>query len=412
MDALALGRYLRESREAKERTLDEAEQALRIRKRILEAFERGDFRVIDASVVQVRGFLSNYARWLELDDEKILQYYEAAMQEETRRQQRNGRRRKKRETIELRAARSATDTNPTLPAVPPGELAQQRRFRRMNALNIAVSLLVGVAALAVIAFVAVQLLGVNEPAIEISPQVPLLIAQSPEPVDTLIPTFTPLPLALGPTQVRQAQQNYSGSGVLVTIETTQRTWLQIASDGIEQYAGIAQPGTVLEYPANAEITLTASNARALLVTWNGQPQGVLGGRGQRVDVTFTQTNISIQTGPGFEPTSEFSPTPIPTSQIDVGALIAALTPTSTPGPSPTPSNTPTITQTPSDTPTPTLTPTITLTPSVTPTPSDTPTLTLTPTHTLTPTITPTPSPTAILPPRVTQEGLPPTKEGL
>ncbi|MBZ0299555.1 MAG: helix-turn-helix domain-containing protein, partial [Anaerolineae bacterium] len=128
MDAYALGRYLRESREAKERTLDEAEQSLRIRKRMLEAFEEGDFRIADASVVQVRGFLSNYARWLDLDDEKVLQYYEAALQDEGRRQHRGSRRRRKSSVPDLRAPRSITDTNPTLPVVPLGERVQQRRW--------------------------------------------------------------------------------------------------------------------------------------------------------------------------------------------------------------------------------------------------------------------------------------------
>ncbi len=47
MDAQALGRYLRETREAKELSLDEAERALRIRRRILESFEVGDFNLPD-----------------------------------------------------------------------------------------------------------------------------------------------------------------------------------------------------------------------------------------------------------------------------------------------------------------------------------------------------------------------------
>lgn len=55
MDALALGRYLRETRETKELTLEDAEATLHIRRRILEAFELGDFTVSGVSDVQVRG---------------------------------------------------------------------------------------------------------------------------------------------------------------------------------------------------------------------------------------------------------------------------------------------------------------------------------------------------------------------
>jgi hypothetical protein len=286
-----------------------------------------------------------------------------------------------------------------------GEKVQQRRQRRTNFLTLAISVLVGVAAIAVIVFVVVQLVDRDGPLIEVDPDVPVLLAQSPQPTATLLPTFTPLPAFGVPTSVQRAQQNYTGSGVLVTIETIQRTWLQLSVDGVEAFSGIMRPGEVIEYPGFEEITMTASNAEALLVTWNGQPQGILGGRGQKVDVTFTLDDVDISTGPGFAPTSEFTATPVPTSDIDVGALIAAQTPSPTPGPSPTPSNTPTPSDTPTITPTPSDTPTITLTPSITPTPSDTPTATLTPTITL------TPSPTAILPPRVTQEGLPPPKPG-
>ena len=122
-----------------------------------------------------------------------------------------------------------------------GERIQQRRQRRMSTLNILVSLLVGVAALSIIAFVSIQLLGIGQEPIVVEPQVPLLIANSPEPVDTLIPTFTPLPLAFGATAPPRATQNYTGSGVLVTIETTQRTWLGVIADGNEQFAARVAP---------------------------------------------------------------------------------------------------------------------------------------------------------------------------
>src|SRR6185436_7962326 len=79
MDAQALGRYLRETREGKEITLDQAEQALRIRRRILESFESGDFNVPDFAAIQIRGFIRNYARYLGLEEDRIVAYYEDAL---------------------------------------------------------------------------------------------------------------------------------------------------------------------------------------------------------------------------------------------------------------------------------------------------------------------------------------------
>ncbi len=409
MDAQALGRFLRETRETKELTLDDAEQSLKIRRRILESFELGDFTVKDASPVQIRGFIRNYARFLGLDEDRVVGYYDAALLD-SQRPRRNGRR-GKRDTQPFApvAPRKITDTNPTLPPVTIGAAGGRRGGGLLNTL---VMLLVAAAAVALIVFVAVQLIG--QPPDADLPGVAdrdILNQLPPSPTYTAMPTLaagpTPTPLSLA-----AAPQNYDGRGVLVTINLGQRSWLRVVTDGIEQYSGVARPGDRLEYRANDSILLTASNAAALGVTYNGQAQGVFGGRGQKVDVTFTMSGMQISSGPGFEPTSEFTSTPPPTSAIDVQGMIAALTPTNTPGPSPTPSDTPTATLTPSITPTPSDTPTATLTPSNTAPPTNTLPPTNTPLPTATPTATRTPlppTPTAVLPPRVTQEGLPPTK---
>jgi hypothetical protein len=392
MDAQGLGRYLRESREAKELLLEDAERALKIRRRILESFELGEFNQADFSSVQIRGFIRNYARFLGLDEDRVVGYYEAARREAETPARRSRRTTQTIPVITPVAPRKITDTNPSLPAVPVVVDARPRG----GLLNTFVLLLVALASLAVIAFVVFQLIG--RPSSDQSPDdtgLDILGQLPPTPTFTPVPTLTPPPTL---TPVLGVQQNYAGQPVLVTIELAQRTWMRVASDGVQRYAGLARPGEVLEYPAQDNVTISAANAEALQIVYNGQQQPVFGGRGQQVDIVFRPGGaVQVSAGPGFEPTSEFTPTPFPTSAVDVGAAIAALTPSPTPGPSPTP----TLTFTPS--PTASLTPTATLTPSITPTPSDTPTATLTPTITL------TPSPTAILPPRVTQEGLPPTK---
>ncbi|MCC6893987.1 MAG: DUF4115 domain-containing protein [Anaerolineae bacterium] len=401
MDAQALGRYLRESREAKEITLEEAEQVLKIRRRILESFELGQFTFTDATNVQTRGFVRNYARFLGLDDDRVVNYYESALEEATNpRRKRSTRRAKEGEQAAKvpKAPRKITDTNPSLPAVVPTML--DRPARRSNLLNSLAMLLVAGASLAVIGFVVFQLIGQARPAQDTIDD-NILDQLPPSPTFTLIPSQTVPPQ---PTQVINLQPAYTGTGVVVTIKLTQRTWLQVTADEQSQFTGLARPGDQLpDFIARDSVTVTASNAAALDVVYNGNQQSLFGGRGQQVDIIFTLTNVEVSSGPGFEPTSEFTATAPPTSAIDVGATVAALTPTITPGPSPTPTDTPTITPTFTETPTPLPSPTITYTPSITFTPSNTPTLTLTPT------ITQTPSPTAILPPRVTQEGLPATK---
>ena len=411
MDSLALGRYLRESREAKEILLEDVVTALRIRQPVLEAFEQGNFEISGASQIQIRGFLRNYARYLGLDDGLVLQYYDAALEGDAR-QTRLSRLRHRQDDIPPPIApRRITDTQPTLPEI---ERAQLRQARRRSVLNTVVVLLVGIAALSVIIFVAVELIRTPEGGFDIgtAPERGFIVDLPPSP--TLTPSRTPAPL-LSATPTLFGFTQYSGQGVLVIIELEQRSWIRVSVDGLERFGNIAPPGTLLEFTANQEVVVNASNARALNVIYNGVQQRPFGGRGQRVDIIFTEEQMDITTGPGFEPTPEQSPTPLERSQPLAPTLLAQLTPTSTPGPSPTP----TITPTPSDTPTITLTPSITFTPSSTPTASDTPTATATasdtplpsdtPTITATPTITLTPSETAILPPRVTLEGVTPEK---
>ncbi|HRL12748.1 MAG TPA: helix-turn-helix domain-containing protein, partial [Aggregatilineales bacterium] len=85
MDAYSLGQYLREARETRELSLQQAEADLKIRRFILEAFEAGDFGALDVSPVQIRGFLRNYARFLGLDEDTVIQYYDSSQQPDTRR---------------------------------------------------------------------------------------------------------------------------------------------------------------------------------------------------------------------------------------------------------------------------------------------------------------------------------------
>lgn len=445
MDAQALGRYLRETREAKEITLDEAERDLRIRQRILEAFEAGEFSLPEIAVIQVRGFMRNYARYLGLDEDRVVAYYEEALLDTASPKRLSGRApagrssgKKRKDKPDKRdsqpvaavtpvAPRKVTDTPPSLPAVQIPVPAITTKRRGVSPFALLLRLLVAVAALAIIAYVVIQMTQptASDPTVT---QDPGIFGQLP-PTQTATVQPTIEMVSILPTIATNLQPGFSGQGVLVTITLDERTWLHVTADGTDQYIGIAPPGTSLEYPAGSDVTVVASNAQALNVVFNGQPQPVFGGRGQMVTVVFSPNGVDISSGPGYAPTPINSPTPLPLPTDPAGALVAQLTPTDTPGPSPTASETPsetpipsdtpipTDTPVPSDTPVPTNTPTETPIPTDTPIPSNTPSPTLTPTFTLTPSPTPIPSdtpiPTAtsILPPRGIPPNATPTKVG-
>ncbi len=388
MNATELGRYLRETREAKELTLENAHQTLRIRRSVLEAFENGSFNVLETPV-QVRGALRSYARYLGLEEERVLALYENAMNPPTR-----GKKRATQEAVK-------TPPDPTPPPL------RRRGPSLVSVLASLAVLLTSVAALGVIAVVVVEFIQTpdDSAAVAAGPTPNLLLGTVP-PTFTFTPTWTPRPLQ--PTTTPLFTGPLAGDRLRVDVNPTSRTWVRVLSDGQEVYAGILRPNEAQTYEATSRLDLIASNAAALDIRFNGQQQGRFGLHGQQVGLVFTTQGVDVQRDDTlFQPTPEASPTPPPTPTDIAATAIFLLTPSPTPGPSPTPSETPV----PSDTPTLTPFPTQTFTSTVSPTPSltFTPTLTATltplptntPTATLTPTITNTPTPTAILPPRVT-----------
>jgi len=421
LDAFSLGRYLRETREAQERTLDDAVHQLKIRRVVLERFEQGVFRQGDLAEVQERGFLRTYARYLGLDDDQILQVYTASQVDHSPTPAS-----RKRQTQVTPPAPSpnarlnVTETNPSPakvtvnPASPTTTMMEQmdaRVRRRTNWLNRFALGMVALAALSIIFFVSYQLLREPAPAITLVELPAILPSITPSPFATLIPTTAPLQALQEPTKRAPLSHDYSGQGVLVTILAQQRTWIRVVADGQEEFVGMMPPDAVVEQQAFERIEISATNAAALLITYNGEAQRLVGGRGQAVELVFTRERMDILSGLVAENDPALLLTAQQTPTLDVGALILAQTPTSTEGPSPTPTLTPTVTLTPTITLTPSLTPsstpTVGPTPTITLTPSSTPTLT--PSQTLEPTQTFTP--TAVLPLRLTPSQSTPVKSG-
>ena len=71
-----LGLWLRRARENRQLSLADIERELKIRSRYLQALELGDYATLPG-VVQARGFLRNYARYLGLPVEEAIARYEA-----------------------------------------------------------------------------------------------------------------------------------------------------------------------------------------------------------------------------------------------------------------------------------------------------------------------------------------------
>jgi len=70
-----LGQLLQEAREQKGVSLEQVEEATRIRQKFLQALEEENFGTLPAEAY-VKGFLRNYATYLELDPEEVIALYE------------------------------------------------------------------------------------------------------------------------------------------------------------------------------------------------------------------------------------------------------------------------------------------------------------------------------------------------
>ncbi len=449
-DAEQIGRRLREAREAKELSLDEVEQATRIRARFLEALEAGDYSSM--TPVMARGFLRNYARFLDLDVDLLQSELDEDKGLFSRRRQRD-----------RLPTTSSPNRGPAEPAAPPpNRLAPRQRpprpVRRSRGVlgNILVVLLSGAIVVGLV-IGATTLLdqwaesetqpGTNAGASPSPPAVPdemgapaaegdasgtdmdtdteaLLAEPDAAASENRVDDYTPPPL--------------TGTSITVAIEIVQDTWIRIAADGVVQYEGTAKEGDILNYTGQESVSVRASNAAGLRLTVNNLPQGVLGSRGQLFEQVFTLNGAAPPGGeiggdlpdlpsgdtslsPGSpEVTTTMLPaspteatlfvTPTATLPLDPGdgSVLGVMTQTSQPVtptvPPDTATTTPEATRTPTPSPTatraevtPTAGVTATATATATPQPSDTATATRTPTPTRTPsptaTRTPTPSPT-------------------
>ena len=341
MDTHSLGLYLQNARQERGLSLDDVVHAIKVRRRILESFEQGDFNP-NISPVHVRGFLRTYAAFLGLDEDLILQYYESATEPKKGRRKRKQRpptrpTRQEPIPIDSGAVRDKTfnDTSPTSPTNPyrPDSIAERqskRRRRRSRLLNFLLGILLVVISLTVILVGMMQFLQGSDSDDLIPDDVVSQLSETPVP--TIAPTFT---LSANTVNLPEFQQDFDGRGVALTIQNEQRTWIRIVVDGIEQFATVVAPGEVLNFRATREIIMQAANAGGLVVFYNGQLQGSYGERGQEVEVQYLHDAINILVGNLPSPTPFPTNTSAPTDE-NIPTVTHTVIPSNTPLPSPTP----------------------------------------------------------------------------
>jgi len=316
-----LGQLLQEAREQKGVSLEQVEEATRIRQKFLKALEEGNYTALPAEAY-VKGFLRNYALYLGLDPEEVLALYEGR-------------------DVDGKAAPSKPgffepmDISLAAPSWLTPDLV-------IGALLIVVLLAFG-------SWAAWHYLGPTvrtrlslwravatatpSPTATSSEEIILPPATStatltttPIAVPTAIPTATPtaIPTAIPtatsiaiptvtpavvsastPTTVPTRTSTPTGTsaptgtprpsvsvGVEVELNIVEYSWLRVVVDGEEVFVGSLEEGTTRTWSGRDSISLRCGNGGGVEATVNGEPLGLLGERGQVVDVEWLAEGVT------------------------------------------------------------------------------------------------------------------------
>ncbi len=331
-----IGGKLRGQREGLGLSLAEVERYTRLRQHYIQALEDGLFESLP-SPVQGRGMLSNYATFLNMDEDALLLRFAEGLQ--ARRIER-------------------------LPKPEPQSLFNNKKRRAVQAplwrRFLTPDLIFGVGVAAIILFFALWTLARinNAQKTETVPTPPgiseiLLTASKPTNQTSGTPQVgtalsgaeisgtpdaageAPLTTPASPAEISVDAPTESVSTptlppmnkdpLQVYIVARQRAWLRIIADNKVKFLGRTVPGNAYAFSGNKQIEMSTGNAAALQVFYNQKDLGPLGIEGEVVNLIFAPDAMMTPT-PAF--TATFTPSPPATI---------------TPLPSPTPRATPTIT---------------------------------------------------------------------
>jgi cytoskeletal protein RodZ len=292
-----IGRTLRETRERLGLTLEEAERSTHIRVERLTALENGNFDSF-ASQAQARGFLGNYADFLGLDREDVLEQFALS----------RGRR-----TPQFIKIGSKTEPSASKPFV------QVRKPRVFSSdLLIAGLIIIGVIAMLIwgAGRVFAALNSEADPAqldpISKTTQLNETPTENPPTAVVLSDLINLSPEAATPTSTLQLGVVETTSIVIIA---EQQAWIRITVDGEEAFSGRVRRDDSLEFFDFETLELLTGNGGVIRVLYNNQDIGFLGEIGQviiriwTVEGLVTPTPTITRTPAPPTATSERTPAP-------------------------------------------------------------------------------------------------------
>lgn len=249
-----LGEILRSERENKGLSIKDIEKATSIRSLYLNAIEEENYKIIPGEVY-LKGFIRNYASYLGLNPQEMINLYRQSKDPIISEQSTIV---EKPKAIETADSSEAEISN-----------AQQGKTKWIA---------IGLAGVALAG--AVWWFAGNQSS-QPKPQVP---TQEVKPGPSL--PANPVPQAALPQQPQVAQ----AKPVTVIAKYTDECWTLVVADGKEVYEGIPKVGETLTWEAQSNISVQLGNAAGVEITYNGQSLGKLGGKGEVLNKAFSANN--------------------------------------------------------------------------------------------------------------------------
>jgi len=259
-----IGDLLRRERERQNLSIKDIEKATSIRALYIDAIEKGEYKTLPGEVY-AKGFVRNYANYLKLNANEIVNAFNEEMHPQEELQESAGSSSAEEARQEQSAERNREEyRGPKITSLESYPMEKSSHGVR-NALMVA-------AAVFVVAFAALIAFGGDE-----------------EP-------SAPAPRAKTQTQQGQKQTEAAPKptvdGVEVKLSFTDRCWTEVVVDGKTEFEGTAEKGKVLTLKGKDKVRITAGNAGALNYSLNGKDMGAIGQKGEVVEKTFTKENAA------------------------------------------------------------------------------------------------------------------------
>jgi cytoskeleton protein RodZ len=297
--ARPLGDWLRQRREELDVSLEQVEEDTRIRVRYLQALEAENFEALPDLVVG-RGFLRNYAAYLELDPQEAANRYSKLVAAPVP------------EPLPIQEPSPFT-SEPFHPVA----LHKMPGFGRRRGVLVGVVVIL-IAALSVLGWwayprlrdiliddapttvpvVATTTQRVASGDLSTATQTPTkpATATSAPPTATLAQAMPTLELTITPTFTPSPSPSPSPpiyTGIFLELLFTDTSWIQVSVDGVRQFQGELEVDTYKSWYGEERVELRIGNAGAVQVTVNGEKLGALGAVGDVVDRIFEKVGEGI-----------------------------------------------------------------------------------------------------------------------